>query len=513
MKKIYSLLLIFTLVFACKAGVLEPIYGMEFIPGAKESLQKNVSEINSKISEGVDLLATRSYTDPNGNVWYSQLLNFGPNWYKYFKFGEDMAKWEDLPYYEVVAVSYCNQDNGVTLNWYQSVLFWPSKYALGLSEDATLEGAEPATIDEVISSKYRGLFRTMEAGQTGLYDSRALGMINNKWFGTECIFAGYIGFIDKGSRFQLSNYDKESSSIGMKWTGTWTEEGTETTSGPFALNFEGEAFITGFESLILSGDFTELHILDFGEVNWSTYPGVLYEVDFEPVKLYRIMAHNAAAEIQYEENPAVQPATFALNPGYEVEDLTYLFASAYADLNAVNPYGEYRVQELDAEASTGYVNNKPLAGTMLPGGYNYEFSRYDGTLINYKGNTYNIIAESVLSVAEDQFVFDGVDMYGNKWQINFPACYIHSDMTDYSKCEEFLSGIESLFGNKTVNVITKSSNSINVTAAENCSVSIYSSDGSLVKMIDAVGGEKVSIELAKGMYIVRVGAETRKVIM
>ena len=514
MKKLHILFFIAFIALSNTIFASEHTQIAELIPEAKEQIQRNLTECALTINNANDnVIATRSYTDPSGKVWQAQIMNFGPNWYKYFKFGEEMATWEDLPYFEVAVVtSYSDPKDGMIINWYQGVLFWPSKYALGLTDDISFESAEPATINEIINSEYKGLFRTMKPGETGKYDRKTLGMINGQWFRTECLFNGTPGFIDKGSRLTLSNYVSENNSIGIKWQGSWSENGAETTSGQFAVAYDGEAFIT-VEKSTYKGDFTHLHIYDFGQVDHETYPGVLYELPFEPLKMYRILAHNEAAEVDYGETSAIVPSNFSLNPGYDAYDISYVFSSAYADLNAESPVGEYRVQELKAVDNGLYIDNVPEVGTMLPGGYSYEFSRYDGTKINYHGNEYPVIAESVLKIGESTFVFDGHDMYGNEWKINFPVCYIHSDRTDYTKCEEILSGLNRLFGDKDQNMITKTANGVNVTAAEGGIVSVYSTTGALVKIVNAIAGEQTSIELDNGIYIIRVGKTATKVII
>lgn len=490
------------------------VSGMEFIPGAKEMIQQNISDFNNKVLSDDASLISRSSVDNNGVVWEARLLSYGPNWHQYFsnEDGSGHMEFEECPFYEVLAATYCFDEAGDTYNMYQAVLFWPSRYLLGLSDDSTYEGAEPATIDELIESGYN-TFITMEEGYINMYDKTHFGMINSYWFDVPSLFKGVYGYIDAGTQLTVSNYIKNDSAIDLQWSGTWTEDGAASSSGAFATKFSGTAFISGFEPVIFNGDFTELHIYNFGQVDWDTYPGDLYEEDFEPVRLYKVFAHNDKIEVRTDETGV--PVGFVYkDETAQSSDATYFIGSAYANLDATSPVGEYVVQELDRDYQTGYIYNVPTEGTMIPGIYSqFPMFAYDGISLIYHGNSYDPTPGSVMSIKNDSFSFKGTDTYSNTWDINWEKCYIHNDPSDYSIVEELTSGINRLFGDKTANLITKSNGQINVTAAENGVIAVYSTTGTLVKTVKAVAGQEVSIDLGHGLYIVRVGKTASKVIL
>lgn len=511
MKKIYLLMAMAVFALTSVAANYQ-LSGMQLAPEAKAQLQKDFESFEAKVLAGDESVITRSYTDPNGNVWQGRFLNYGADWFTMFTYNDgSQATFEDMPWYRVAAICAQYDESGYAVNFYYGYLLYPPHWIFGESS-LPLEETEPLAISELETSGYNK-FGVQEAGYVGMYDDYTWGIINGEWMGVQSMFRGAYGYMEPGSTLTISNYDETTSSIGMKWQGAYYEEGAATTSGAFALNYDGTAFITGFKPMTFNGDFTQIHMYDFGQVDWDTYPGDLYEVDFEPVRLFKTLAHNDKVEVRYGEETGTPEGFIIADETVTNDQISYLIASAYTALDATTPVGvDFTVQDIIVN-DEGYIDNAPLAGTIPPGGYVYDFSQYDGCELYYHGNSYIPEAGSVLSIQENSFQYDGTDIYGNAWKMTFPELYLHLDPSDYTQSEKLTSGINRLFGDKSVNLVTKTANSVNVTVAENGVIAVYSTTGALVKTVNAVAGERVSIELGKGLYIVKVGKTVAKVIL
>lgn len=489
----------------------KPVSAHQMTAEGKAKVQQHFQEFNpNKLAEGVEVIATRSYVDQNGTTWYAELLNYGPNLHEYFLGeSEDRATFAELPFYEVLSVMYSlNAEGNAYDNLYQALLCWPSTYLVGATDDPSKEAAECISIQDLISEGYN-TFVVQPQGY--LMSETNYGILNAQWFGVPSLFKGKQGYMDEDSFFTFSNYDKDNSTIDLQWNGTWSEEGATSSAGSFAQKFSGAANIQGFEQLNIKGDFTEIHFYDFGQVDWDTYPGDLYELDFDPVKLYKFLAHNAAIEVRYD---AGVPAGFTyLSETGTSTDISYMVGSAYTELNATSPEGEYEIQEILYDPVTGYLDNVPLPGTIIPYHSGFEPLSADGLSVYYHGNGYNLQPGGKMVISGAGFTFDALDAYSNIWDVDFSKCFIHNDPSDYTKSVELTSGINRLFGDKSANLVTKANGCVNVTAAEDGVIAVYSTTGALVKTVKAVAGQQVSIELGNGLYIVKVGKTAAKVIL
>ena len=486
--------------------------GVKLIPGAKEQLQKDFANFEAKVMADDESVMTRSYTDNSGNVWQGKFLNYGADWHTMFTYSDGSnPPFEEMPWFRVAAIVAQYGADGYAVNLYYGYLLYPPHW---IFEDAAMPKEETTALPiEDLEISGLNKFMVLDEGQVGMVDNYTWGIINGEWMGIQCMFKGTIGYMEPGSALTITNYNETASSIGMKWQGSWYEEGAASTSGSFAVNYDGTAFITGFKPMTFTGDFTEIHMYDFGQVDWDTYPGDLYEVDFEPVRLFKTLAHNDKLAVSYGEGN--MPASFNyVGDGTTNQDISYFIASAYAELDATTPVGTtFTVQDLLLD-DKGYVDNTPLAGTIPPGGYTFDFSQYDGMELYYHGNSYIPASGSVLSIQENGFTYNGTDIYNNNWTLDIPKLFIHGDASNFQTVtEELTSGVNRLFGDKTANLVTKSGNYVNVTAAEDGVIAIYSTTGALVKTVKAVAGEKVSVELGNGLYIVKVGKTAAKVIL
>lgn len=480
---------------------------------------------------GAEEMATRAYTDENGNIWVAQLLNYGKIEGLIGNDDQEMA-WEDFPLYQVYAYVIDYGTDGYLKDALQLFLCWPAYcFFDGIEGIEITDPTLPISIEDMINLGL-GTFTTMPAEY-----STSLGMVSDSSFGItmyeyiSCYFGGKLAYLEENSTFTLSNYVESASTMDAEFVGNYHLDGSSSSKAGYK-KYSGPWFISGIKPQTYTGDFTEIHLFAGGECaaigenfiidEYVSDHAYSFEIPFDAVNYYKVLANNKYITPRYEMDAdgnydyTVMPEGFLILDETSTDsDYVYMMGYLYTSTDAANCYGEYTIQELKTSGDSGeYCDNVPEPGTMIPGGYYaYPTSEEAGTYLYYQGNSYTPDSGSVLKLTETDFQFNGMDFYGNTWNVSFPKLFIHDDPSDYSIAKEYTSGINRLFGDKTANLITKSNGQINVTAAENGVIAVYSTTGALVKTVKAVAGQEVSIDLDHGLYIVRVGKTASKVIL
>lgn len=461
------------------------------------------------------VLETLSFVDDFGQLTKAEILNYGKIEGLKNSSGK-IIDWEDFQIFKV-KVSVSEYDSFETLqNQYVGILCWPSKYLIDMAKKSDDDAQEPATIQDLITAGYNE-FATMPYGYIGLYDDAHFGILNGESSGTTSRFNSKEGFIEEASKLKLSSYNPVNQTINIQWNGTYHLE-SSSTSQVFSAEYGGEAFISGIERQNYSLDFDEIHIFNGGECSLNDGKhGNIFNIDFSPVNHYLILAHNEFAEIKYQKNSdnkfdySIIPSSFQPTNGTS-EEMICFRGNFYTNPTATDFYREYVVQDFTFEDTYAQTClNTPLAGTMIPGGYDNEISDEAGTCWYFEGNYFSADAESVLTITADRIYFTGCDLFGNEWNMSGSKCYLHYDSSDYSVYKELHSGIENTINDDSKSRIICKDNHIEICVANDCCINIYATTGAILKQLKASKGQQISINLNSGLYIVEINDTATKI--
>lgn len=182
--------------------------------------------------------------------------------------------------------------------------------------------------------------------------------------------------------------------------------------------------------------------------------------------------------------------------------------------------------EYDELLEEDYLAVAPEIDAFLQGGYTYTWSVDYGTEVAKQGYYYFPSKESNIAWGTtDGFVANMVDDYKASYFVKSTCTEIvyYYDPTDITKYRTFpaVGSLESFVNPDEVAVkgvkadgfnskVIARNGKINVVAGEKAPIAVYTLDGKLVKAAKAT---ELSVEAPKGMYIVRVGNQAKKVVL
>lgn len=149
---------------------------------------------------------------------------------------------------------------------------------------------------------------------------------------------------------------------------------------------------------------------------------------------------------------------------------------------------------------------------------NETYPQYDGSIVFWKGDNESPMGGGVVKTnTKNGFELVGKDLTNNTIFIHFDGkIKYHDDPKNATAYKE----IDSVGDEAKVEEIAVEGAQINVVdgqviinATADAEVAVYNVNGMLVKALSLVKGENAAIELANGIYIVKVGNEVKKVVL
>ncbi|MCM1377563.1 MAG: hypothetical protein NC097_04045 [Clostridium sp.] len=165
-----------------------------------------------------------------------------------------------------------------------------------------------------------------------------------------------------------------------------------------------------------------------------------------------------------------------------------------------------------------YLSINPSANTMVPGGYSELWSTDNGFAGVYAARNKYMCAPTMLAVnTVDGLIIDGIDDAKNTYVASYKGKVVyHYDVDNMSNTREIenlvgeyvpVSGVEFVDAENNF-TISAANGSINV-VSDNAQILVFDLSGKLV----ASAKGSANFNLNKGLYIVKVGKEVKKVVL
>lgn len=353
----------------------------------------------------------------------------------------------------------------------------------------------------------------------------------------------------EGSTLQMSNFDDETSSIDLAFNGVCTNA-SGTPVWTYAYNFSGEAFMPGLTSKPVEWDATSVHIVNTGSIkggdeayynfddrNWGPYQRFYMLACTDGYTYDNVELQGGGTlwtSTQIPEGPAQMQA------GKTYGNLRGALFSANGATEPNNVWYEAPIEVSIDQYQEGHTEGVPGVNSFLYGGWNsnyWTWSESDGVKTSY--NSVNFYAPFVKTPANgtynpfvmcgttEGFGYKGFTGYNCNYTVKFKGNIVyHYDPTDYLKTREipsvgtittpsaWFNGVSTIFAENDNNVNVNAANGmINVTVENAAMVNIYNMAGMIVKSVNAKAGQTVSVDVANGIYVVKVGNKAVKVAL
>lgn len=349
----------------------------------------------------------------------------------------------------------------------------------------------------------------------------------------------------QGARFIYSNFDNETSSVNMRFWGQCTN-----TSGAsiwtYDINYAGVAEMYGYTSAPLEANLNELHIVNLGEQDYDNNED--YDVQWGPLQKYYVIG--CSADMTLDINAATTQGKIwgaqklPENPLYTsqatLDELNgeYFRVSLYCPAGTAQPYGNWEsmvinYNQVGSNPDAWPTTNAPEAWKFVRGGWRWPWSQNDGLECSFHDIT--VYYDPTVVSPFKAFVMNGTTagfgIYGTcdmgglmRWKFNGNIVY-HPNSANYLETttlasvgelvpNEFWGGVNSIFTDGDVDFkVTAENGVINVTVENGASVAVYNIAGVMFKNVKAAAGQTVSVNAANGIYLVKVGNKTVKVVL
>lgn len=336
------------------------------------------------------------------------------------------------------------------------------------------------------------------------------------------------------SYFSINSYDAEENVISTTNHFVIAYGTNGIGRGTIDVDYEDTGRIMGFEKLNIDMQFGQPHVFNVGPYSSKIDTKNPFDFDFDEVNRFFIFVPRDCmfvwvkpeatsfdqdmVRIDWNEN---LPSGFNKNTNF-----CYLCGFIYAPKGAETPKGAYEMKPI--EFAPNPYNPKEELIYMIPTDYSMIPSNYDTSLYLWPKEAgmecvyqqyYQYLAiGSKIGIETDRgFVLNGMDIYGNSLVGQYKGKYVYhpnpnnmqesverDSMGDISKVENVAeSALQVVAANGSVSVV----------AAEACNVAVYNMAGACVANAQAVAGEVVDFQLANGIYVVKAGNATAKVIL
>lgn len=517
--------------------------------------------VNGPIAED-NAIMTRTWTNPStGEVWTLQLLKLQPTIPELVGFQDDEGNdvqysFDELPFYAVQYVLWGQKsgatDIGTQLGF---VMCWPSEYIYeqvfeyGTMEIPIEERKYECVSPDRLMNNAAGCRTFQEAMGIGgtLNEERtqwaSFTMLPNAALGFVGMVDGQTGYttltetiasrvIFKGFNSELDNTVEVANRIYFT-----TEAGSPKTQNP---QYVGPARVEGFSSNTYNlPEFGMVHLFNMGLGGRDIYGEEdLYPVEWGPLSQFYVVAgdkylvwHVDPSATKFNKN-VIQlqgmgelPANedFATHANY-VKGVLYANVK-YSEDQTLNPSELIytlveAVPEYDEDMETEYLNCKPIENSMVPYGWEPDWSEENGM----QGRIYNFTdyptKNSVMVFgSKEGFKIDFVDSYTNKitaFSTDKVRYYYNPDnIQQYRDLDSFgdidYSAVE-VVENEAANV-TAAFGVITVVPAETANVAVYALSGAVLANTTVAAGQTFSVEAAHGVYVVVVNGKACKVAL
>ncbi|MDE6009956.1 MAG: T9SS type A sorting domain-containing protein [Muribaculaceae bacterium] len=500
---------------------------------------------------------TRSWQDTFGNTWDLTLSLEEEPVCEMLTFSDEKGNpvkytFEELPYYTaVMSIAYfpANGDGSATRNviYYLS---WPTVYEYSqIFEAGTFDipvadrdysAVKPSVIAN--DSQYCHLFEQGQYGFAGDWDREngtwvSWGIFPAENLGIQSLWNNEIGYSVDGTTIDFKSYNVEDGILGVDVKGQIRPE--QGTVGRINIKYNGTARIQGFEEVTENLTMGDIHLYNAGIVSSEKLgEDRLFPLPFPELSaLYIVMGQNGqlfpaqattggefAADkvgVTYDETPTDEDFNFLKG---------YLFADPkYSKDPTLDPVEmafivENGKSEYDKDLEQYYTSIAPSVNTFVDYGYTAAWSQGFG-LATVTGMRYYYPSHEsrVAWGTTEGFVANMLNDYKTTVNIKSVAKEItyHYDEKDITKTRQITavgslsadynpSAVQYVKADAMQAQIVARNGHINVVAGEKAPIAIFSLDGKLVK---AANAQSVNVEAPKGVYVVRVGNQAKKVVL
>lgn len=515
-------------------------------------------------------LAKFTWTDNNGVTWYGSFYQSG-SW------ADNFTSWAGTIYYAKVIASISNRLSSSSRNEINYYMFYPLyNLWSGDTEAETLQKLKQlfpgdvttlADTAKAVGLKYFGPtavlkdynFRVPQVSENGA-NNFYIGMTENGSGGRDFVImnsntknssgqpyfnSGSMGYCRRNgvlcgaaqnSTLKLSNFDNETSSVDMAFAGTATNA-SGSTVWTFNYNYSGEAFLPYFSTKAQGFEAANIHVVKTNVVKGSdaAYKDCIDDNNWGPFQRYYILVAGPGLsydQANLQDGSQMWTATTIPDAPYATSSdatMKQLRGAVFAPENS-EPQGIYHPADVEVGFDDdGYsiTTGKPVAWSWLRAGWREDYwpwSQTDGLQATAEGFywrfPYNAEKQPTMTLSTNGTAFNmtGLTPMACDFNITTPSTLratYHYNPANYLETKELaIGGVNSIFNDGENNFTVDANNGmINVIVNNDALVNIYTTNGMLVKSVNAKAGQNVAVDAANGIYLVKVGGKTVKVAL
>ena len=547
---------------------------VQYTPETQQMFRTKTAELNARMLSGNveagENFSTRQWVDKAGNIWELSILVDGEKICDMLTFADDQGQtvkvdFNKLPYYHALFRLTSRSPQELTRSTQVFMhLCWPARYMFDqiFEYDGELEADKSIPIDKrdysitpidmlCNSTEYCKLFQesdgvgfeSEDGGKTIAYYT----MLCTEKLGISQLYGGEYAFTEltdsKASKIEFRGYElqdgvpfiEENNRIYLKIA----EHGKQYT---IRNTYAGTSRVEGFTpSEVTYPEFGDVHLFNAGLHSTEALGDACqYTRPFTDLTAFYITVGDKYLNWYVDEAATHFDESMILNGGLELpegEDLDshasylqgYIYADAkYAkDIN-LDPKAEvFAVNHVDLEYSDiakDYITlYAPEANCIVPFGYDAKWSELYGLLSMFQQDVDKLAEGARIGWGtKNGFILEGDNIYFKRINASSVGNLIyHYDPTDMQKTRIFSlvgdkeweeSGVEDVATDAAAKV-SASNGVITVVPAEAGEVAVYSLDGACVKSVKAYAGATVTVNAAKGVYVVVVNGKSSKVML
>lgn len=555
MKKIFTILLGLAIWSTGWAAlkVNPKIHSEQFTKDVATRIQQNGLSMEQMETKGMfeNPDYTRVWQDASGFLWVFDLYFTGDTLLSYLT-PEGQEEWKNdyfyVPYTRILKLDKSGEqvtDGAVmyilwpSMYWYDQVFNYQGQ--LDADGNIPLEERDMSIVPPSVLFNNPSQCRTFsDNGNFYTYNKEtgtmeAWGMIPGEVRGSALLKgaeATVVTSTTDPSTIELREFDLEDSYTDVKFTiNLATEKGA---TGTLKATYQGEGTVEGFEPTYVSTpEMVNIHLFNGGVVSSdildadNPFPEL-----FDEVAMMFLVAGGEKCNINVPASGKFGAGMYSISfkEGVENKDVNIVEGYVYLDAK----YGKDTsadptdcvISLLETEVAYDsftdeyYLSCFPETDTMVPYGYDYQWSEDYGMKVYYNNGLQYIVNPSKIEWGSTEgFAVDVKTMY-QRFISSFGKGNIvyHYDPSDVSKTRtfssvgtrEYVSGVNDVKVEKMTAKVVARNGQIAVVAGEKAPIAVYTLDGKLVK---AANAEALSVEAPKGMYVVRVGNTAKKVVL
>lgn len=516
---------------------LKPMMSLE----AQQKARTELAQLKMYGAKEGQETVTRSWTASNGAKWrlilvlsetpLCETLTFtNPDTGEPFQY-----PFEELPLYEVQCYFAYTPANG-TEETRDALLYlaWPCVYYFSQPANTPEDEIDwsPVTLTDMCNeTDYVHLFE-----QTGaLANEESWGILPADILEIPSTYDGMTMFTQTGTSVDFLAYDATENNIDVDLNATMKQDPNEgNRSGRMSCKYRGVADrVLGFEATYsLLNKFGEIHLYNDGTISSEGLgdDNPFTETFDEVSCLYVLCGDSKFTPGQVQGGGEFAPNKVGFNwDEMDNNEFNYVRGFVFADpkygkdpnidptelkFQVINP--EWLIDEA---TEAGYISIAPALNSFVPGSSSEAWSVDYGMLVVKGAYLYTPSHESTIAWGTTNgFECNLLDDFRNTVDIQSTAkeIFYHYDKNDITKYRmipavgTLPSGAEIVKDVENNAKIMVRNGMISVNAAEKAPIAIYTLDGKLVK---AANAKSVNVEANKGVYVVRVGNQAKKVVL